>query len=551
MRPSRPRMRSCAVLAVAAAVLPAIGGCPAAGPATSPDGGIESHPAATFAPAPPAMRRLTRAQYLNSVRDLLGMEVALPVELEADTPLNGFASIGAARITIPPVAVERYEAAALALAEAAMAPEHRDSLVPCRPDGVWDEACAAHFLGTFGRRAWRRPLDDLQLATLLAVAKEGAETEGDFYAGLKWAIATILQSPRFLFRQEQGVPDPNDPTRRRYDDWEMATRLSYFLWNTTPDDALLDAAAAGRLTTDEGIRAEVRRLLADPRARDGLRNFFSEFLQLDKLDGLAKDPDLYPQYSDALASEMRLEVLRTVEDLLLERGESLLSLYTSRHTWVGDGLAALYGLPPAGGEMRPVDLPPESQRVGLLGKAAFLAVNAHVRDTSPTYRGRFVRENLLCTSVPSPPPGVNTEIPAPDEHARTLRERLAAHQEVEECAACHKMMDPIGFGLENFDAIGQWRDTDNGVPIDATGELDGVPFDGPESLARAVANHPKAAECLVRQIYRYATAHVERPGEAVVIDEVMKAFDEGSGRFEAVVEAIALSRGFREAGPVP
>ena len=529
------------------------GTAPGAGPGSAdpntPGGGPTDDPTAVepFAPAGATLRRLTVAQYQNSVRDLLGDHVQLTVELEADTAINGFVEIGAARTTLSPSAVEKFESAAFELAQQALTADRRVAFVGCEPRTVSDGACTRAFVTRFGRRALRRPLSDDEVARYAGLADEAATALNDFWEGIPFAIAGLLQSPSFLFRVELGEPDPADPTRLRYSGYEMASRLSYLFWNTTPDDMLLDAAAAGELTDADGLAAQVTRLAGDERTRAALSNFHLDRLGLDELAGVAKDATLFPQMNAQLADAMRDDILRTIEYVTLEQAGDFRDLLTTRVSFVNGALAGVYDLPaPGSGTMR-AELPASGVRLGLLGKAGLLAVNAHVKETSPTRRGKFVRERVLCQSIPAPPPNVVTVLPEPDPNAPTMRERLKTHRSEQVCAGCHSLMDPIGLAFENFDALGKYRADDDGHALDLTGDVDGDAFDGPEQLASMLHDDPEVTACMVRQLYRYATAHVEEAGEEIVIRDLASALPAGGHRIEALLQAIVASDGFRYA----
>lgn len=499
-----------------------------------------------FAPAPAALRRLTAAQYETIARELLG-PVELTVELEPDTVLNGFVAIASARATISPSAMEKYEQAAFELARQALEQSRRDDLVGCTPAGVTDAACTRQFIERFGRRAFRRPLADDEITRYAAIADDAATTLGDFYAGIEFAVAGLLQSPHFLFRVEIGEADPDDASRLRYGNFEMASRLSFLFWNTMPDDGLLDAAEAGELVTADGLTAQIDRLIDDPRTRAAMNNFHGERLGIEALDALTKDAELFPDMSPALGSAMREDILRTLDYLTFESGADYRDVFDTRVAFVNAELAALYGVPAPGSGIARVELPEDDLRMGLLGKAGLLAHNAHVKNTSPTLRGKFVRERVLCQSIPAPPNDVSTVVPEPDPDAPTMRDRLAAHRSVARCAGCHALMDPIGLAFENFDAIGAYRPTDNGHEIDTSGDIDGQAFGDPKELAALLRDMPSASECLVRQLYRYAVAHVETGGEVAVIRQLTASFD-GTGRsFPDLLRAVVLSDGFRYA----
>jgi len=262
-----------------------------------------------------------------------------------------------------------------------------------------------------------------------------------------------------------------------YDDWEMATRLSFFLWNSIPDQELLQAAQAGDLVSDAGLQGQIDRMLADPRAIEGVRNLFTEMLHLDLLDDLSKDPTVYTYMSDTLGSSAREESLQDIQSLVFDDDGSYLDLFTSQQTHVDRTLAALYNIPaPSPDGFGTVTLDPAGGRRGFLGQAAFLALNAHAVSTSATRRGIFVREVLLCQQIPDPPANANTAIPEVSADAPIMRDRIAEHLADPFCASCHSLTDPIGLGFESFDGIGRWRSTENGATIDPSGTLDGVDF---------------------------------------------------------------------------
>ena len=327
----------------------------------------------------------------------------------------------------------------------------------------------------------------------------------------------------------------------------MASRLSFLFWNEMPDDPLLDAAEAGELVTTAGIMAQVERLMMDARTRAAMNTFHTERLGLDALDALTKDVELFPAMSDTLGAAMRADILRTLEELTFGTAGDYRDVFDTRVAFVDRELAGIYGVTaPASGVAR-VELPADGLRLGLLGKAGLLAQNAHVKETSPTLRGKFVRERVLCQSIPAPPNNVVTTIPEPNPNAPTMRERLAAHREVDSCAGCHSLMDPIGLAFENFDALGVYRATDDGHELDTSGDIDGMAFQDPRELAVLLRGLPGVNECLVRQLYRYAVAHVETAGENPVIVGLTQQFESSGRRFPELLRSVVVSDGFRYA----
>jgi hypothetical protein len=509
-------------------------------------------------PAPATIHRLTRAQYANAVHDLLGASIAVPTALEPDVESGGitsvsFASVGSSIGSVSRRGIEQYEAAAFKVAEQAMAEgPARAALVGCAPKGVSDEACARSFLTSFGRRAYRRPLEAAELDRLTAITTQAATTLGDFHRGLELGVAAILQSPHFLYRVELGTKEAGNEGRLRYRGYELASRLSFFLWNTTPDDALLRAAEEGKLDDEEGLSAEIDRLLASPRAHAAVRNFFIERFGLGDLDDLSKDSLVFPAMSAELGPSAREETLRILEQMLMIEGRDYREVFTTRRTFVDRKLASLYGIPAKSLEgFAEVTLPEEGQRRGLLGHASLLTLYAHPTSSSATLRGKFIRKALLCGVIPNPPANVNTALPDPEESGPTLRDRLAVHEAQPFCASCHIPMDDIGLGLENFDGLAQWRTKENGALIDPAGDLDGRPFANPIELGQAISAHPDLGPCLVRHLVRYASAAPETPGEDAEIERLSRAFADQGYRLPFLLREVASSPAFRTATESP
>lgn len=513
------------------------------------DGRTPTEALPAFAPAAPTLHRLTYDEYRNSLRDLLPPGTIVPTDLELDTPLHGFTTIGGSELTISPLGAEQYEEAAIQVAaQTVLDPSRRGAFVGCEITAA-DEACTRVWIADFGRRAWRRLLTDEEIGVLAGLAGDLGAELGDPWVGAGFAMTAMLQSPHFLFRVEHGEPDPAVPGRLRYTSWEMASRLSYFLWGSTPDDELLQAAARGELVTDEGIRREVLRMLDSPRAREGLTRFFSEFLSLERLETVSKDPETFPQMTPTLRNAMRRELELLFEDVVFERDADFRQILSTDVTYVNSELAELYGLPdPATAELVRTTFPADADRGGLMGRAAVLTLWSHATLTSPTLRGKFIRTNLLCEDVPPPPPGVVTSLEEETAGtAGTLRDRLERHRTDPACAGCHSKMDPLGFALEDYDPIGRFRTTDNGLPVDASSEVDGTPVDGAGELGAALAESTKVAECVARRLYRFATGHLEIETEERAIRELGEAFAENGHSFRQLVLAVALSDGFRTA----
>ncbi len=539
--------RGGAVLAVLA-VSAAAGSCKGEATTTG-DPPVVTGPVGPAVPTLSAAQRLTRSQYAASIHDIFGAEVVVPSALEPDLPLDGFESLGASKSTVSARGIEQYESAAYAIGKQLTTdPKLLARVLTCKPEGPADAACARSFVATYGPRVYRRPLAEPELAAVTSKITASGLALGSFEKGLAFGIAALLQSPNFLYRGAVGEPDPDRPGQRRYTAYELAARLSYFLWNSTPDDALLDAAKTGKLGNYDGISAEVDRMLASPKARDGLRNFVSEWLRLGELDLLQKDSKLFTTFSTDLGAMAREETQRVFEDLVFDRDADVRDVMTTRRTFVTPKLASMYEVPaPSATGFAPVELP-AGRRRGLLGHISILALYAHPTSTSATLRGKFVREKLLCVTIPPPPANLNTALPEPTEAAKTLRDRVQIHFTAPTCASCHLQMDPIGLGLEQFDGIGRGRTKENGVVIDPSGTLDGAAFSGPESLGQLIHDHRAFAPCIVRKVFQYATGVATDGSEVDTLDALLGRFIATGYRMKPLLAAIASSPAFRSFG---
>ena len=506
-------------------------------------------PPPAVTPAEPTLRRLTTAQYENSLHVLFGDDLVLPTSIEPDTAVSGLYAVGAAQTSLSPFGVERYEEAAYSLAGQILAEDKRSLVATCSPQAPVDEACAREIIEGVGRKVWRRPLSTEESDRLTGLAVNASTTLDDFYSGLQYGLAAILQSPYFLYRVELGSDDGTG--RIAFDNFELASRLSYFFWNTTPDEELLAAAEQGLLTTDEGLAAQVDRLMADDRAREGVRSFFTEMLTLYLLDDLSKDPTLFLHFSPDLGPSAREETLLGIEDLVFTKDADFRELFTTQHTFLDRKLAAVYNVrAPALEGFGETDLPADGGRRGFLGQISFLAPNSHATSTSATRRGIFVRQVLMCQTVLPPPANLNTSIPEVSKDAPTLRDRVAIHLTDPYCAGCHNSMDKVGLGFENFDAVGGWRRTENDAVIDASGDLDGESFENAWELSGLLAESERFPRCLTKTLYQYANGHAEGEGEEEMISWLAEDFARSDHSVKALMRSLALSEGFATAGEV-
>ena len=503
-------------------------------------------------PPSPTLRRLTQVQYKNTIRDLLGETVVLPAQLEPDSVVAGSKEVGASVTTISTRGVEQYEDAAYSLATQILEDESiRNKWITCAPDGMTDDNCAGEILNALGEQAWRRPLTGEELNTLVVISRTGAEALESFDKGLEYGLATLFQSPHFLFRTELGEPDPDHPGTMRYTDYEMAHRLSYFLWNTTPDAELMAAAAAGELTQDAGLEVQVERLLEDVRAREGVATFFTDLYQLYRLDNLPLDPTIFTHMSADVGPSAREETLAGIDALIFDEDGDYRDLLVTRETAINRTLAAIYDVPaPVRDGFGWTELPKDGPRAGLLGQVSFLSLHSHPVSTSATLRGMFIRETLLCQKIPAPPSEVDTSIPEPSGDAPTLRDRVAEHLENDFCASCHVLTDPMGLAFEQFDALGRFRLKEVDTLIDPSGDLEGTDFETPRELADLLRDHPRLGPCLVERLHTYATGHELTAGEESAKATLDEAFQKSRYRVKGLLKLIVMNPTFRKTSPV-
>jgi hypothetical protein len=498
---------------------------------------------APLVPVPGAMRRLTTAQFRNSVTDIFGANTTLTKPIEQDELSEEFLSIGAAKVATSPRGVEQYREAALEIADSVLA---RRSELPvlsnCVPSTLGD-ACVAELVKSVGRRLFRRALTAEEVARFAAVAEaNGAEHVG---AGLRYAIAALLQAPSFLYVPEVGEPAAEGVLR--FTATELASRLAYFLTDSTPDLELLAAADSYALLNDAGLSQEVRRLLSSPRGRALASRFLAEAWKVARLPIVAKSEQHFPSWGPELADAARAEFDAFLAELT-ESKRDLREVFTGRTGFWNATLAGIYG-GSAGAELAPVTLPPE--RFGLLTSVAVVAANSPSDRTSPTYRGVFVLERVLCEEAPPPPANVNTELAGSRDESAPLsvRARLEQHRSDPACAGCHGLFDPLGLTFEAFDGIGRHRTTDAGQPVDSSGTLGDVSFSGVGDLARYLTADERTNRCLAKLLSHYATGHAETEGERGAIDSVRSSFESGAHSFEALVVALATNPSFRYLSP--
>jgi hypothetical protein len=497
------------------------------------------------------IRRLTRFEYNNTVRDLLGDTTAPADVLPPEEEVAGFNNQAAA-LTSSDLLIEQY----MKVAEdvGARAVLDIDALLPtCDPGLDGNDTCALTFIRDFGRRAFRRPLSQTEVERLKGVF-DWAVTDPDlgrFEDGIQVVIEAALQSPSFLYRPELGGETPVEGDVVPFTSWEMATKLSYMLWNTMPDAALFAAAEADELTTKEQIAAQATRMLDDDKTRDLIRNFHTQWLLLTHLDSVTKDTSVYPAFDDSLRPLWTEEIQAFVEYVILEGDGSLRTLLTADYSFMNEELASFYGDDVTGSvtgpEFRQVQLDPD-RRAGFLTSAGLMATHANVNQSSPVFRGKFVREQLMCNTLPLPPNDLVIEPPELDPE-KTTKEQFEEIGANPACAGCHTLMNPIGFIFENYDGTGQWRDQQNGKDIDATGEvvqtddIDGV-YDGAVELAIALAGSTQVQECVSSQWFRFAYNRTVTSEDSCSVEQLNDVFRASDFNIRALLVALTQTNAF-------
>jgi hypothetical protein len=485
---------------------------------------------------PRQLRRLTRVEYDNTVRDLFQIASTWGASFPPDDVVNGFDD-NAAALRVGPLLVDKYAGAAEEIA--ALVIKDPAKLAPCAANG--DDACAANLIPDVGARIFRRPLSPTELSRYQALYTFGKA--GGFAEGVKIVLAAMLQSPSFLYRSELGVRQ-NDGSYA-LTPYEIAAELSYLFWVTTPDAELLAAAKNGTLTDPATITTQAKRLLASPRSRVTLDRFAAQWLDVDRLPQAVKDEMVYPGFTPALRDAMRAETM-TFFDFVVRKGTGKLpELWTAPYSFLSDDLAAFYGVkaPGTGTELAQVDVA-GGHRGGILTHGSILATQAKPTTASPIHRGKLVRERLLCQKPSPPPPGLNAQLP-PVDPKLSNRERFTAHAKNEPCASCHRLMDPIGFAFEGFDGIGKYTGaTDTSGSIVDSPHTDAT-FDGPVELGRILAASDDVARCVALEWFRYATGLEEKQELACLVDEINRSFAAADASLPELFLALTKTAHFR------
>jgi Protein of unknown function (DUF1592)/Protein of unknown function (DUF1588)/Protein of unknown function (DUF1587)/Protein of unknown function (DUF1595)/Protein of unknown function (DUF1585) len=499
------------------------------------------------------VRRMTRWEYDNTVFDLLGDDTHPSADFGAEEEALGFNNIAEVLVTNNSLA-EKYLLASEKISTAAVTNPSRLSWLKCDFAAPQPSAaeCAQRFVSAFGKKAFRRPLTAEESQGLMAVYAKGAmsgavDSAGkplsEFAAGLRLVIQAALNAPAFLYRLEWNAP----ASASEVSGYELASRLSYLLWGSMPDEALFQAVENGTLITKTDVAREAQRLLADPKARRMVTQFHTAWLDFDRAASVGKSPVVYPQYSAALGAAMQRETEAFIEYVSFGTPGTFRELLTAPYSVVDSTLATHYALSPvpAAGVWQRVD---SAQRVGLLSQGALMAFYGHFDQTSPVHRGKLIRENFLCQPLQPPPPDVNITVP-PLKPNSTTRERFAQHSSNPACSGCHALMDPIGFAFENFDSIGRYREREENIVIDTTGSMVGSDvkgtFVGLNALGSALAGSAQARSCYVTQWFRFAYGRGEdQAQDACALEQLNTAFESSGGNIKSLLLNLTQSDAF-------
>jgi hypothetical protein len=491
------------------------------------------------------LRRMTRSQFNHTVRDLLGVTGTPADALAPDEKVGPFYANAIAPVT--DLLVQQHGEVADALA--AQVASRMNEIAGCDL-ATGGAACAMSFVQSFGLKAYRRPLAQDEVDQYVALYTGEIEA-GTPESAFMQIVSTFLQSPFFLYHADVGTTGVPSEAPVALTPYELASRLSYFLWDTMPDAELFTLAGAGTLTEKSVLSAQVDRMIADPKAVDAIPEFHLGWLQIGDLAGLDKDATLFPSWNATLATAMKNETARFT-DFVVRQGDGLMStLYTAGFSLLDTPLLSLYGVTAPAGFVDGAQITlPAGERSGILTHASLLSSHAHRNQTSPVHRGIVVRENMLCQPLDPPPLDVNVTPPEPTP-ATTTRERFANHEADPQCAGCHLLIDPIGLSFENYDAIGAYRTVDGPAPVDASGEIvDGGedlvgPFVGAIELGQKLAESPTARDCLANQWFRFALDRIESVDDACSVATIHQEFAASGGNIRSLLAGIAKSDAFR------
>jgi hypothetical protein len=499
---------------------------------------------AVLSPGPAPLRRLTQSEYNATVRDLLGDSTQPADAFPPDQKIGDFTNTAVA-LNVPPLLAQAYQSAAEQLAATAVM--DLKSLMGCDPASAGEDTCANQFIGGFGKRAYRRPLAVDEQAALFGVYQSN-RSGATFGNGIQAVLEAVLQSAPFLYRVEFGDSVQAAGNAVPLTAYEMASRLSYFIWGSMPDHALFDAADAGQLATKAQLAEQARRMLQDPKARASVEQFYTQWLTLKEVTEVAKDATTYPEFTPTLQAAMQQETIAFIDWVIWQSDATMQTMLTAPVSFLNAELAGLYGVAGVTGTtLQKVDLDP-SQRAGLLTQPALMSVLGKPDRSSPVLRGKFVRERLLCQTI-SPPPSNIVITPPQATPGVSTRQMFSMHDKVEPCKSCHTLMDPIGFGMENYDGVGKWRTIDQGQPVDPSGALTASDVDGPfrgaVELAHNLAQSREVSDCVVTEWFRYALGRGETVEDACTMADLKASFASAAFNIQELLVAITQTDAFR------
>lgn len=511
------------------------------GSAGSGGGPTEPVSCESTVPGAAPLRPLTRFQYDNVVRDLLGDTTKPAQAFPPENEVDGYRTYAAANVANP-LLIERYLSTAEAVAGRAVK-ERLADVAPCA-EGADAATCGHDFVKAFITRAFRRPPTDAELLPLTQLFDVGNAKSYSY--GVELVVQAVLQSPQFLYRIDSLRAPTPETGAIALGPYELASRLSFTLWGSVPDPQLIAAAEAGQLVTAADVEREARRLLDDPRAHDIVRDFGDQWLGLARLDGAVREGT--DVEVTRLNGALRESINAFIDDAYFGQHGSFERLFTDSRVWLNSTLSPIYGGAATGEGFEPQET--AEPRSGLLTQPALLALLSHSDQTAPVIRGVFVRERFLCLPVASPPPEVNAVPPDPDPNA-TTRERFRQHTEQEACSGCHKLIDGIGFGFERYDQLGRYRATENGLDVDDSGEVLGTgeatlegAFNGLGELSARLSTSEISRNCLVTNWYRYSFGRQEQPADGCSIDQVKERFKTSQGSLKELLVGLTQTDAF-------
>lgn len=496
----------------------------------------------------PSFKRLTEQQYRNIIRDVFGSHIVVAGQFDPILRSQGLIAVGAGESGISASTIEKFEKMAHSIAAQVVARENRGTLLLCEPadEAEPDDDCARAFLAPVGRILFRGDISENEISERVSLANRATSELQSFHDGLAIALASYLVNPKFLLVVDETDSASADDGKAELTAFAKAARLSFFLWNTTPDEDLLQAAENGELDSSRGIRRQVDRMFQSPKLRDGVSAFFADMLQLEEFKHLEKDLTIYPAFDQEVIDDAEEQITRTVAHHLLDLDGDYRDLFVTRKTFMSAALGRVYRVPVTEiGVWNDFEFNGESSRWGIQSLVGFVALHSHPAVSSPTLRGKAIRELLMCQQVPDPPPEVDfSEFNDGDSQAKTARDRLKVHNSVASCAGCHRLVDEPGLSLENLDGAGQFRTTDAGFEIDPSGSLDGVAFGSLEGLGEALRLNPSIPSCLVQRVFSYGFTRAPNAGDRAWLDYLTESFAADGYRLKPLLRSIATNEKF-------